>query len=105
MEQYLRTRNDSGALRAGFAFCHSLPRDAGDNGALHAGGIRQSVPMFAIGGGRTDAFERAGKVEYSMHRVAADIRGLIAEERGHFVPEEDPNLTTRASLEQIGRCA
>ena len=105
MEQYLPTDPDPGALRAGFAFCRSLPRDAGDNGAPHVGGVRQSVPMFAIGGGRTDAFGRAGKVEQSTRRVAADIRGLIAKERGHFVPEEDTNLTVRASLEQIGRCA
>ena len=105
MEQYLPTDPDPGALRAGFAFCHSLPRDAGDNGALHAGGIRQSTPAFAIGGGRTDAFRRAGKIEQSLRRVAADIRGLIAEERGHFVTEEDPNLTVRASLGQVGRCA
>ena len=105
MEQYLPTDPDPGALRAGFAFCRSLLRDAGDNGALHAGGIRQSTPVFAIGGGRTDAYRRAGKIEQSVRRVAADIRGLVAEERGPFVPEEDPNLTTRASLGQVDRWA
>ena len=105
VEEYLRTYTDPEALRAGFAFYRNLPRDAADNEALLASGFRLSMPVLAIGGGRTDAFGRAGEVEASMRRVATDVRGLIAEESGHFVPEEDPELTARAILEHVGRCA
>jgi len=75
-----------------------------DNEALLATGFRLPMPVLAIGGGRTDAFGRAGEVEASMRRVATDVRGLIAEDSGHFVPEEDPELTARAILEHVERC-
>ena len=101
VEEYLRTYTDPEALRAGFAFYRNLPRDAADNEALLATGFRLPMPVLAIGGGRTDAFGRAGEVEASMRRVAANVRGLIAEESGHFVPEEDPGLTARAILDHV----
>ena len=104
VEEYLRTYTDPEALRAGFAFYRNLPRDMADNEALLATGFRLPMPVLAIGGGRTDAFGRAGEVEASMRRVATDVRGLIAEESGHFVPEEDPELTARAILEHVERC-
>ena len=105
VEEYLRTYTDPEALRAGFAYYRNLPRDMADNEALLATGFRLPMPVLAIGGGRTDAFGRAGEVEASMRRVATDVRGLIAEESGHFVPEEDPELTARAILEHVERCA
>ena len=104
VEEYLRTYTDPEALRAGFAYYRNLPRDMADNEALLATGFRLPMPVLAIGGGRTDAFGRAGEVEASMRRVATDVRGLIAEESGHFVPEEDPELTARAILEHVERC-
>ena len=104
VEEYLRTYTDPEALRAGFAYYRNLPRDMADNEALLATGFRLPMPVLAIGGGRTDAFGRAGEVEASMRRVATNVRGLIAEESGHFVPEEDPELTARAILEHVERC-
>lgn len=101
--EYLRSYSDPEALRAGFAYYRNLPQDAADNAALLATGFRLSIPVLAIGGGRTDAFGRAGEVEASMRRVATDVRGLVAEECGHFVPEEDPELTARAILDHIAR--
>ncbi|MYD99889.1 MAG: alpha/beta hydrolase, partial [Alphaproteobacteria bacterium] len=104
VEEYLRTYSQPEALRAGFAYYRNLPRDTADNAALLATGFRLPMPVLAIGGGRTDAFGRAGEVEASMRRVATDVRGLIAEGSGHFVPEEDPELVARAILEQVARC-
>ena len=104
VEEYLRTYSRPEALRAGFAYYRNLPRDAADNEALLATGFRLPMPVLAIGGGRTDAFGRAGEVEASMRRVAGDVRGLIAEESGHFVPEEDPELVAGAILEHAARC-
>ncbi len=105
MEHDFRTCTDPETLRAGFAFYRNLPRDAADKQALLSGGFRTSVPVRAIGGRRTDAFGRAGKIEASMRRVATDVRELIAEESGHFVPEEGPALTARAIPEHVERCA
>ncbi len=104
VEEYLRTYTQPEALRAGFAYYRNLPQDMADNEALLATGFRLPMPVLAIGGGRTDAFGRAGEVETSMRRVATDVRGLIAEESGHFVPEEDPELVAGAILEQVARC-
>ena len=103
--EYLRTYSQPEALRAGFAYYRNLPRDAADNAALLATGFRLSMPVLAIGGGRTDAFGRAGEVEASLRRVAMDVRGLVAEDCGHFVPEEDPEFTARAILDHIARAA
>ncbi len=105
MEEYLRSYADPEALSAGFAYYRSLPQDAADNAALLTTGFRLPMPVLAIGGGRTDAFGRAGEVEASMRRVALDVRGLIAEDCGHFVPEEDPEFTARAILDHIARSA
>ena len=105
VDEYLRTYSQPEALRAGFAYYRNLPRDAADNEALLATGFRLPMPVLAIGGGRTDAFGRAGEVEASMRRVARDVRGLIAEDCGHFVPEEAPELTARAILDHVGRVA
>ena len=104
VEEYLRTYTDPEALRAGFAYYRNLPQDTADNEALLATGFRLPMPVLAIGGGRTDAFGRAGEVEASMRRVAGDVRGLVAEESGHFVPEEDPGLVAGAILEHGARC-
>ncbi|MCY4590379.1 MAG: hypothetical protein OXE86_07425 [Alphaproteobacteria bacterium] len=105
MEHYLRTCTSPEALRAGFAFYRNLPRDAADNEALLASGFRLTVPMLAIGGGRTDGFGRTGEVETSMHRVVTDVCRSIAEESRHFIPEEDPELTARAIPEHVERRA
>ena len=102
--EYLRTYSDPAALRAGFAYYRSLPQDMADNAALLAAGFRLPMPVLAIGGGRTDSFGRAGEVEASMRRAARDVRGLVAEDSGHFVPEEAPAFTARAILDHIGRC-
>ena len=101
VEEYLRTYSQPEALRAGFSYYRNLPRDAADNEALLATGFRLPMPVLAIGGGRTDAFGRAGEVEASMRRVAGDVRGLVADESGHFVPEEDPELVAGAILEHV----
>ena len=104
VEEYLRTYSQPEALRAGFAFYRNLPRDVADNEALLATGFRLPMPVLAIGGGKTDSFGRAGEVEASMRRVATDVRGLVAEQSGHFVPEEEPGLTASAILDHVGRC-
>ena len=104
VEEYLRTYSQPEALRAGFAFYRNLPRDIADNEALLATGFRLPMPVLAIGGGKTGSFGRAGEVEASMRRVATDVRGLIAEESGHFVPEEEPEFTARAILDHVAGC-
>lgn len=105
MEHYLDTFTDPEALRADFAFHRNLPRDATDNQALPASGLWLSTPAHAIAGGRTKGSGQAGEVEASMSRVATDVRKLIAGESGAFVPEGDPEFTTRIILEHVERCA
>ncbi len=103
MDEYLRSYAQPEALRAGFAYYRNLPRDVADNQALLATGFRLPMPVLAIGGGNMAAFGRAGEVEASMRRVATDVRGVIAAESGHFVPEEEPALVARAILDHAGR--
>ena len=86
----------------------TIPGDGGDFSQAgrrrrHAFHRAADPPALAIGGGGTDAFGRAGEVEASLRRVATDVRGPVAEDCGHFAPEEDPAFTARAILDRIAR--
>jgi pimeloyl-ACP methyl ester carboxylesterase len=91
IDEYLRTYTQPGALRAGFAYYRNIPHDSADNRALVDAGLRLTMPVLAIGGGRTEARGRGGEPEASLRVVADDVRGAVIADCGHFVPEEKPH--------------
>ena len=105
VEEYLRTYTEPGAMRAGFAYYRNLPRDAADNRAQLEAGFVLPMPVLAMGGGRAEARGRGTEPEQSMRRVARNVTGIVVEDSGHFVPEEQPEQVSHHILEHIHRHA
>ncbi len=92
IEEYVRCYSQPGALRAGFEYYRNIPVDAADNRALLDSGFRLSMPVLALGGGRTEARGRAGEPLESLRAIAKDTSGGVVPDCGHFIPEEQPEL-------------
>lgn len=103
IDEYVRTYSQPGAMRAGFALYRSIPRNVADNRALHDSGFRLRMPVLAVGGARTEARGRAGEPELSLREIADDVQGMIVEDCGHFIPEEQPQLLAQALMGLFGR--
>lgn len=85
--EYLRAYREPGALHSGFEYYRNIARDIADNEAILANG-KLAVPVLALGG--TDGWGRGMEVVHSCKRVAADVRGGVIANAGHWVPEEQP---------------
>lgn len=95
--EYLRTYTQPGAMRAGFNYYREMSRDAKDNLAYIKQG-KLSMPILVYGGGAPNV----GRGLYAMdswQRVASDVRGGVAEDCGHWIPEERPAWVVERLLE------
>jgi len=94
-QEYLRTFRQPGAMRAGFNFYRAMRQDVLDNEAFIAAG-KLNMPVLCYGGtlGRGRGM---GAIE-SWRRVATDVRGGIAENCGHWIPEECPEWVVEQLL-------
>ena len=99
LKEYVRTYSQPGAMRAGFNLYRAAVQDVEDNQANIA---RQklAMPVLTISGGKSypHARGRISETEDSLKRVATNVRGEIASESGHFVPEEAPNFLNERLL-------
>lgn len=88
IDEYLRTYSQPGAMRAGLAFYRALPLDAAHNRELLAARGKLAMPVLALGG--ANSWGRRLETLESLRRVAADVRGGVIEDCGHWIPEEQP---------------
>ena len=99
LKEYVRTYSQPGAMRAGFNLYRAAAQDVEDNQANIA---RQklAMPVLTISGGKSypHARGRISETEDSLKRVATNVRGEIASESGHFVPEEAPDFLNERLL-------
>ncbi len=99
ISEYARTYSQPGAMRAGFAYYRTTPRDVLDNQrALKAGKL--AMPVLALGGGKS--FGRREQTAESLRRVAASVQGGVIAESGHFLPEEAPEEVAAILLNFFG---
>ena len=94
-QEYLRTFRQPGAMRAGFNFYRAMRQDVLDNEAFIAAG-KLNMPVLCYGGTRGRG-RGMGAIE-SWRRVATDVRGGIAENCGHWIPEERPEWVVEQLL-------
>jgi pimeloyl-ACP methyl ester carboxylesterase len=82
IDEYVRTYSAPGGL--GLEYYQAFMQDAADNRetAKH----KLSIPVLAVGGDSC----LGDLVEQSMRVLADDVRGVVLERCGHFVPEERP---------------
>ena len=93
--EYLRTYRQPGAMRAGFNLYRATPQDVADNQAFLAEG-KLEMPVLCWGG-RHGRGRGPGALA-SWQRVATDVRGGVAEDCGHWIPEERPDWTVEQLL-------
>ena len=99
VDEYVRCYSRPGALRAGFEYYRTIPRDAADNRAILASGFRLPMPVLALGGARTEARGRGEEPLESLRAIATDVRGGVLPDCGHFIPEEQPELLAARLLD------
>lgn len=97
--EYLRTYRQPGAMRAGFNLYRATPQDVADNEAFRAQGKLQ-MPVLCYGGPHGRG--RGMAALESWQRVAANVRGGIAEGCGHWIPEERPAWVVEQLLAFFG---
>jgi pimeloyl-ACP methyl ester carboxylesterase len=97
--EYLRTYRQPGAMRAGFNLYRATPQDVADNETFLAQG-KLPMPVACYGGplGRG----RGMAAMESWQRVATNVRGGIAENCGHWIPEERPDWALAQLLAFFG---
>jgi len=93
--EYLRTYRLPGAMRAGFNLYRTTPQDVADNEAFLREGGKLTMPVLCFAGSLGRG--RGMAAIESWRRVANDVRGGIAENCGHWIPEERPEWV----LEQL----
>jgi len=92
-EIYGRSYSQPGALRAGFEYYRAFPKDVVANRAFAETKLEMPVlAMSGVGG--------LGAV-YGQHirHVAVNVRTVVVEGAGHWIPEEQPIAVTAALLD------
>jgi pimeloyl-ACP methyl ester carboxylesterase len=87
--EYLRTYSQPGALRAGFAYYRSLPRDIATN-INTAKTFVLPMPVLALGGNK--GWGRGTEVLESLQRLGSNVRGGVIDNCGHWMAEEQPQV-------------
>jgi pimeloyl-ACP methyl ester carboxylesterase len=84
IDEYVRCYSEPGALRAGFEYYRAIWQDVEHN--RENAKTRLEMPVLALGGDRGFG----DLTRHSLEAVARDVRGVVLERCGHWVPEERP---------------
>lgn len=87
--EYVRTYRRAEALHAGFELYRATDQDVADNQAVARGGPL-TIPVLAVGG--TGGWGRGSEVAESLRTVATDVREVLVDDAGHWIPEEQPEV-------------
>ena len=92
INEYLRFYTQPGGMTAGFGYYRAFAEDAKDNAEL--GKTKLSLPVLAVG-----ADKSFGDFTLkNMQAAAANVRGVILPDCGHFVYEEQPDALVALML-------
>lgn len=89
--EYVRAYAQPGAMTAGFNYYRQVPQDIADNTAFREAGRKLEMPILAYGGDPATR-GRGMTVLESWQRVATNASGGVAENCGHWIPEERPEF-------------
>lgn len=92
IDEYVRSYSAPGAMRAGFEYYRTFFIDV-EQGKEYAK-TKLKMPVLAIG---ADAFFGTAVAEY-MQTAAIAVRGVVLENCGHFVSEEQPEALVQLLL-------
>jgi len=86
-----------GAMRSAFAQFLTIPKDAEDN--LQSITTKLGMPVLAIGGEKSFGATQA----IVMRNTANNVTELVIANAGHWLMEEQPEVTVRAIRDFLGR--
>lgn len=86
--EYVRAYARPGAMTAGFNYYRAVPQDIADNTAFRQAAMLE-MPILVYGGDPTTRGRGMSALE-SWRRVATRVVGGVAENCGHWIPEELP---------------
>lgn len=87
--EYVRAYSQPGAMTAGFNYYRAVPQDIANVTAFREGGGKLTMPVLVYGGDPATRGRGLSAME-SWERVATNVGGGIAENCGHWIPEERP---------------
>lgn len=94
--EYVRAYAQPGAMKAGFNYYRAVPQDIADNTAFRTAG-KLTMPILVFGGDPETRGRGLSALE-SWQRVASNVSGGIAENCGHWIPEERPDFVAAEVL-------
>ncbi len=99
LDEYAKYYASPGGMTAGFNYYRALPDDAK---FLVAYAVRKfAMPVLTVAG----RYGVSDNLFKSMRQKADNLKGVIAEESGHFVPEEAPGFLTEQILKFASGCS
>ncbi len=92
-EVYGRSYAQPGALRAGFEYYRAFPSDVVSNKSFAKRKLQMPVLAISGTGGMGSIYES------HIRHVADNVRGIVVDGSGHWIPEEQPAAVTKALVE------
>lgn len=99
--EYVRAYSQSGAMTAGFNYYRAVPQDIADNTAFREAGRKLAMPILVYGGDPVTRGRGMTALE-SWERVADNVSGGVAENCGHWIPEERPDFVADEVMRFFG---
>lgn len=96
IESYAGSLAALGGLRGAIAHMRAISRNMK---AMNAGGVKLSQPVLAIGG----ALGYGTAIADTIKAFAGNVEGLVAEESGHWLPDEQPEWLASEVLAFLSR--
>lgn len=95
--EYVRAYSQPGPMTAGFNYYRAVPQDISDNSAFREAGRKLAMPILVYGGDPQTRGRGLTALE-SWARVATSVSGGVAENCGHWIPEERPQFVAQQVL-------
>lgn len=98
--EYVRAYSQPGAMTAGFNYYRAVPQDIADNAAFREAGRKLDMPILVYGGDPATRGRGLTALE-SWARMASNVSGGVAENCGHWIPEERPQFVADEVLTHL----
>lgn len=102
--EYVRAYSQPGAMTAGFNYYRAVPQDIADNTAFREAGRKLEMPILVYGGDPQTRGRGMTALE-SWARMASNVSGGVAENCGHWIPEERPDFVAAEVLRHFKAAA
>jgi pimeloyl-ACP methyl ester carboxylesterase len=95
INEYVSHYSAPGGMRAGFEYYRAIPQDAIQNENYSKTNL--TMPVLALGAGNIPAFggNPNTAAENGMKMLAQNVTGIIVQNSGHFIQEEQPDVVVK----------